>query len=246
MSKRQEVRARRQRQRLINRLFVVGAMVLGVALIVFAIVLPGIKQAQAANALATNVAKTPVVAVTSTQIAAQVDGTHLGDPNAPVKVDIYEDFRCSACLYYSQNFEPTVIQDYVVTGKVYYSFHSFIVIDGHDKTDASRRSANAAMCASEQGLFWDYKETLFSNQITESATLFTDDRLRKMAENVGLDMTKFEACYQAKKYDSTVKDDIARAYALGASFTPSLYVNGVLVEQFDQIGLAIENALAGK
>ena len=246
MSKRQEIRARRQRQRLINRLLVIGAMVVGVALIVMAIILPGIQQAQAANALATNVAKTPVVTVSPQPIAARVDGTHLGDPNAPVKVDVYEDFRCSACLYYSQNFEPAIIQNYVNTGKVYYSYHTYIVIDNYDKTDASRRSANAAMCASEQGMFWEYHETLFANQITESASLFTDERLRQMAENVGLDLTKFDACYQAKKYDGTIKEDIAKGQALGVSGTPSIYVNGVLVNQFDQVGTAIENALAGK
>lgn len=246
MSKRQEIRARRQRQRLTNRLIVIGVMVVGVALIVMAIILPGIQQAQAANALATNVAKTPVVEVSPQPIAAQVDGTHLGDPNAPVKVDVYEDFRCSACLYYTQNFEPVIIQNYADTGKVYYSFHNYIVIDNYDNTDASRRSANAAMCAAEQGLFWEYHGTLYANQITESASLFTDERLRKMAENVGLDLTKFDACYQAKKYDSIVKDDIAKGQALGVSGTPSIYVNGVLVSQFDQVATAIENALAGK
>ena len=90
---------------------------------------------------------------------------HLGDPNAPVKVDVYEDFRCSACLYYTQNVEPQIIQNYVETGKVYYTYHFFIVIDGNDGTDASYRSANAALCAGEQGHFWDYHDTLYANQI---------------------------------------------------------------------------------
>jgi protein-disulfide isomerase len=246
MSKRHEIRARRQRQRLVNRLLVIGAVVLGVGLIAMAVILPGIQKAQAANALATNAAQTPVVQVTPRVITAQVNGTSLGDPNAPVKVDVYEDFRCSACMYYTQKYEPTVIQNYVDTGKVYYTYHSFIVIDGGDGTDASYRSANAAMCASEQGLFWEYHDTLFANQVTESATLYTDARLITMAENIGLDMTKFNQCYQAKKYASTVKNDISEGQTLGVNGTPSIFVNGTLVSSFDQTATAIDNALSGK
>jgi len=70
-----------------------------------------------------------------------------------------------------------------------YTFHSFIVIDGNDGSDASYRSANAAMCAAEQGHFWDYHDTLYANQVSESASLFTDERLTTMAQNLNLDMT---------------------------------------------------------
>jgi protein-disulfide isomerase len=234
MSKRQEIRARRQRQRLINRLLVIVFVILGVGLIAAAVILPNLQKT------------VTVIEVTPRTITAQVDGTHLGDPSAPVHVDIYEDFRCSACLYFTTNYEPAIIQNYVDTGKVYYTFHSFIVIDGSDGTDASYRSANAAMCASEQGLFWEYHDTLYANQTSESASLFTDDRLTAMAKNVGLDMKKFNQCYQAKKYADTVKGDISQGESLNITGTPSIFVNGTLVSSFDKVSAAIDTALSGK
>jgi protein-disulfide isomerase len=175
-----------------------------------------------------------------------VDGVHLGDPNAPVKVDAYEDFRCVACLSYVQNIEPQIIQNYVETGKVYYTFHNYIVIDRGDGTDASIRSANAAMCAGEQGRFWDYHDTLFTNQVTEDAYLFTDARLATMAQNLKLDMTAFDQCFKARKYAGDIQKDIDQGVALGVSGTPSVFVNGSFVSNYNQVPRAIDNALAGK
>jgi protein-disulfide isomerase len=134
----------------------------------------------------------------------------------------------------------------VETGKVYYTFNFYQVIDGNDGTDASYRSANAALCANEQGHFWDYHDTLYANQVSESASLYTDARLVTMAENLKLDMTAFNQCYQAKKYASVVSNDVAKAQSLGVSGTPSIFVNGKLVSDFSQTAQAIDAALAGK
>ncbi len=184
MSKRQEIRERRRREQVRNRIIVIGLVVVGALLVTFVLIMPSINTATtAANATKTaeNATPLPVVTIAPRVWNTQVDGVHLGDPNAPVKVDAYEDFRCSACMYFSQNDEPQIIQNYVETGKAYLTYHFFIVIDNNDGTDASYRSANAALCASEQNRFWDYHDTLYANQITESASLFTDARLIKMA-----------------------------------------------------------------
>ncbi|HEY5158003.1 MAG TPA: thioredoxin domain-containing protein [Anaerolineales bacterium] len=241
MSKRQEIRQRRQRERIRNRILVILLVVLGALLVTFALILPSIQNAnQAASAT-----PMPVVTIVPRVINAPVDGLHIGNPNALVKVDVYEDFRCSACLYYSQNIELQVITNYVETGKVYYSYHTFIVIDTNDGSDASRRAANAALCANEQGRFWDYHDTLFANQLSESATLFTDARLVTMAQNLSLDMTAFNTCYQAKKYDQDIQTDLARGVSLNLSGTPSILVNGQLTSM-DKITAAIDTVLAGR
>jgi protein-disulfide isomerase len=249
MSKRQEIRDRRRREQIRNRIIVILVVVVGALLVTFALILPSINNATAASRAtqtAANSTPVPVITITPRVFTAKVDGVHLGDPNAPVKVDAYEDFRCSACLFYTQNVEPLIIQTYVETGKVYYTFHFYEVIDGNDGTDASYRSANAALCANEQGHFWDYHDTLYANQVTESATLYTDARLVTMAENLKLDMTAFNACYQAKKYASVISNDGAKGQSLGVSGTPSIYVNGTFISDFSKATQAIDTALVGK
>jgi len=242
MSKRQEIRQRRQRERTRNRIMVIALVAAGALLIAFAFIRPMALQTQ----VTASATPAPVISITPRTINAQVDGLHLGDPNALVKMDVYEDFRCSACLVYTQNYAPQIIQTYVETGKVYYTFHSFIVIDGNDGTDASYRSANAAMCAAEQGRFWDYHATLYANQVSESASLFSDERLGIMAQNLNLDMTAFNQCYEAKRYAPEIQTDINQAQSLNLSFTPSILVDGTLIRSFDQLSTAIDAALAGK
>jgi protein-disulfide isomerase len=249
MSKRTEIRERRRREQIRNRIIVIVLVVVGALLVTFALILPSLNTARtaaSATQTAANATPVPVITITPRVFNTTVNNNHLGDPNAPVKVDTYEDFRCSACLYYTQNVEPLVIQNYVETGKVYYTYHFFIVIDGNDGTDASYRAANAALCAGEQGHFWDYHDTLYANQLSESASLFTDARLESMAENLKLNMTAFNQCYQAKKYASVVQNDIAQGQKLNITGTPSVFVNGNLVANISQTTQTIDTALAGK
>jgi len=249
MSKRQEIRERHHREQIRNRIIVIVLVVVGALLVTFALILPSLNTARtaaSATQTAANATPVPVVSIIPRVFNTTVNDQHLGDPNAPVKVDLYADPRCSACLYYSQNVEPQIIKNYVETGKVYYTFHFYLVIDLNDGTDASYRAANAALCAGEQNRFWDYHDTLYANQFSENASLFTDARLSTMAENLKLDMTAFNQCYQAKKYASLIQNDNAVAGKLGVTSTPSLFVNGTKVPNFQQLPQAIDTALAGK
>jgi protein-disulfide isomerase len=249
MSKRQEIRARRRREQIRNRIIIILLVMAGALLVAFALIVPSINNARtAANATQTaeNYTPPPVLTITPRVLNTQVNGLHIGDPNAPVKVDAYVDFRCSACLYFAQNLEPLIIQNYADTGKVYYTFHNYIVIDKNDGTDASLRSANAALCANEQKRFWDYHDTLFANQITENAALFTDARLTTMAQNLKLDMTAFDQCFKDRKYAGDIQKDIDQAVALGVTGTPSIFVDGKFISNFTQVPQAIDTALAGK
>jgi protein-disulfide isomerase len=248
MSKRQEIRDKRRREKIRNRLITIFLVIAGALLITFALIIPSldnIKNSTSATQTAQFTTPSPVIVITPNPILAAVDGVHIGNPNAPVKVDVYGDFRCSACRYFSENIEPQIIQTYVDTGKVYLSFYSFIVIDGYDNTDASYRASLAAMCAADQNKFWPYHDTLYANQVSEDASLFTDDRLIAMAQNVGLEMTTFTSCLQTKQHAADIENDIAQGHTLGVTGTPSPFVNGTYVE-FTNLVSAIDTALASK
>ncbi len=181
----------------------------------------------------------------------KVDGLHLGDPNAKVKIDAYEDFQCSACLHYTQTIEPDVIANLVETGKAYYTYHFFLIIDQGNPNGESHKAAEAAMCANEQGRFWDFHDMLTANWLGENAGSYTDDRLLAMAKELGLDVNAFQQCYQADKYQAQINLDISSGQALDVQGTPSVFVNGTLltpgyIPSYDDISQAVEAALAGK
>jgi protein-disulfide isomerase len=119
-------------------------------------------------------------------------------------------------------------------------------MDSYDNSSTSYQAANAALCAAEQGHFWDYHDTLYANQVTEDASLFTDERLIAMAQNLNLDMTIFNKCFQEKRYATDIQNDNSQAQSLNLTFTPSILVDGTLIKSFDQLSTAIDTALAGK
>jgi protein-disulfide isomerase len=247
MSKRDEIRARRKREQLRNRLIVIFLVVVGVLLVVFALIVPSLNKANSTAATSTLVQVTPVPRV------AAVNGTTMGDPKAPVKLDVWEDFQCSGCLDYTKTLEPQIIQTYIDTGKVFFTFHFYPFIDGGQ--GESHQAADAAMCANAQGKFWDYHDLLFANWLGENAGSYTEARLAALAQQANLDMTTFNTCYKANTYSSQIAQDVAAGSKVGVPPTPGIFVNMKMVvasaganyiPNFADISAAIDAGLAGK
>jgi protein-disulfide isomerase len=160
------------------------------------------------------------------------DGVAAGDPKAKVRIDVFEDFQCPACRQYTQSLEPQILRNEVTAGRVYYVFHSFLVIDQANwdsPKKESHQAANAAMCAADQNRFWDYHDILFNNWTGENVGDFTDARLVAYAQLLKLDMQKFNACFKANTFKGKIDADIASGTKLGVDGTPSIFVNGVQV-----------------
>lgn len=146
----------------------------------------------------------------------------LGDPNAPVKVNVFSDFRCSHCAEFAENQEDQFIKDYVDTGKVYYTFinHPFLAADSMD-------AAVAASCAAQQGKFKEYSRELFSRYTEPNA--FTAANLGAYAQTLGLDMEKFNACSADSATRSYINKGMLFGGKQGVTGTPSFLVNGKVV-----------------
>jgi protein-disulfide isomerase len=179
------------------------------------------------------------------------NGKSIGDPNAKVKIQVYEDFQCPACKQYTENIEPQLLQSsYITNGQVYYEFMQWPFIDTGTITKESHQAANASMCAMAQGRFWDYHDILFANQGVENGGNFTDKRLQAFAESLGLDMTAFNKCFKANTYSSEIEADYQEGVAAGVNSTPTVLLNGKevtpgVIPTYDQIKSAIDAALSG-
>ena len=243
MSKRQKLRERRRRIQRRNRLLIILAVGIGALLIASILILPNLKLANVEN----------IVQITPISASVPVNGTSMGNPDAPVKMDVWEDFQCSGCLAYSEDLEPLILQTYVETGKVYYTFHFFPFIDGGQ--GESHDAANAAMCAAAQGRFWDYHKIAFANWIGENAGSYTRPRLTAFAQSIGLNMDAFNQCFRENTYSAQIQQDIDEGKKLGVPPTPGIFVNGKVVvssagknyiPSFDDISRAIEAGLIGE
>lgn len=157
------------------------------------------------------------------------EGLKLGKPDAPAKIEVFEDFQCPACRNYSKEIEPLVLKELVDTGKASYIFHHFPFLDTGDPTQESHQAANASMCASEQGKFWEYKSTIFDNWAGENKGAYSDKNLASFAESLNLNMDTFTACFKENRYKNLIEADLKSAQSMGVQGTPSVFVNGTLL-----------------
>lgn len=175
----------------------------------------------------------------------QQSGNVLGDPNAPVAFVEFGDFQCPVCLNTYLNVEQQLIEEYVNTGKMSYTFQAVGYLDRG--TTESSRSAEAAYCAGDQNKFWEYHDVLYANQGAENSGAFNDNRLIAFAETINLDMDAFSSCLMSGEKAAIVDQAETAALAVGADATPSFLVNDVMLRgyrDFAELKAQIDAALA--
>lgn len=230
MGKREEVKRRKQQQETKNNLTIILIIAAFVIVIVGMVVLTQYK---------------PVgdIVVSDRNVAKQTDGLTMGSPDAKVKVIEFADFQCPACASYWSQMEPGIIDAYINTGKVQFTYSPFSFLGQGQSWDESVKAAEAAYCANDQQKFWEYRDIIFANHNGENQGAYTRERLIAFAKEIGLDQTSFKDCLDSDKYAQKVADDTAFAEGQGASYTPSFLINGKIVNAGELVQ-TIENALA--
>jgi len=241
-SKRQLRRERMHQQEVRRRLITIGSITIGAALVVFAVVWPQIKSVG------------EIIPVTPLTDLPNPNGLSLGEADAPVTIDVFEDFQCPSCQYYTESIQPLIIQNLAAPGKVRYVFHQYPFIDGAGARNGgeSDQAANASMCANEQGRFWDMQAILYVNWNGENQGNLSNRRLQAMAESIGLDMGSFNDCFRVNKYESDIQADFDLGNEMGVSGTPSVFVDGNKVGEpgrvatYEVIAQAVELAISAR
>jgi protein-disulfide isomerase len=241
-SKRQIIREQRIKRQKQQRLIVILVVAAAALVVAGLLIVPSLRA---------NMAPVGEIKTAAPHNHPNANGTALGDPNAPVLIEVWEDFQCPACQGYSEQVEPQVTDAYVATGKARYVFHQYPFLDTNSATKESHQAANASMCANEQGRFWDYHDIVFANWNGENQGAYSDKRLVAFAETIGLDMTKFNACFEANRYKDQIEQDKADGEKAGVQGTPSVFVNGTLIKpgyvpSYQDISAAVEAALASQ
>nr|MBI4156335.1 thioredoxin domain-containing protein [Candidatus Woesearchaeota archaeon] len=106
----------------------------------------------------------------------------------------------------------------------------------------ARPAANAARCAGEQDKFWEYHDKVFKNQ-----EILSNDNYKKWAQELGLDTSKFNGCFDSKKYDSELNKDLQEGSSNGIQGTPGFIINNQLLsgaQPFSAFQQVIEAELA--
>lgn len=141
----------------------------------------------------------------------------LGNPSAPVVIVEYSDTECPFCKVFHRTMK-IILNDYGKTGSVAWVYRHFPIPELHPK---AKHEAEATECAWEIGgntKFFEYLDRIFT--ITPSNNGLDPAELPVIAEEIGLDKAKFNACLASGKYAAKIENDVADALKAGARGTP--------------------------
>jgi protein-disulfide isomerase len=90
----------------------------------------------------------------------------------------------------------------------------------------SKQAAIAALAADRQGKFWE-----FHNKLFENFRSLSDEKIMQIAKELGLDMGAFERDIRSASINNLVNRDMMEAQKIGVRSTPSVFINGKLLQR---------------
>jgi len=169
------------------------------------------------------IAPTPITVDPAT--AGPPQGYLMGKPDAPVKILEFADFECPACGRFATITEPDVRKRIIDAGLANVTYYDFPLPQHRNSQPAS----NAAACADDEGKFWQMHDALFANQ-DQWNTEATDDPkpfFMKYASDIGLNASKFEACYNGRTHQKRIEANFAEGERRKVNSTPTFYIGDV-------------------
>ena len=172
----------------------------------------------------------------------------LGSPSAKVTLIEFADPQCPACRLYSESIFPTLVKEYIRTGKVATEFRGFPFI-GEDSVTGYRY----LLAAGEQNKLWNLLEALYRNQGAENSGWLTEDLVRQLGAAIpGLDVDRLITDSNRPDIVAEASSAAAKASAAGIQGTPTLLVKIgdsapylIHVTSADDMRAALDDALTG-
>jgi protein-disulfide isomerase len=224
--------AQRRRRRTVGG---VGAAVLVVLAVVVVIAVQASRTATAVNAAVP---------------ANTIDGGNVvvvGSADAPVTVDLYEDFQCPNCKAFEDTSGATLAQK-VTAGTVQLHYHGMAFLDTSANAQYPTRALNAAavvLTTAGPDAFQSFHDLLYANQPPEGGSGLTDDQLIGYAAQAGASGQAVEQDIRNLTYGDWVKTVTDQASKDGVTGTPTVLVDGHVLTDLSPAGVTAAVEAAG-
>lgn len=181
----------------------------------------------------------------SANIERRIDGDPMaiGELDAPIVLSEWVDFRCPFCAVFSRDTLPTLLKEYVDSGKVRIEMHDVAYFG-----EESARAAAAARAAGEQDRYAEFVAAVYKAAPEKGHPDLTPDELVAFAEVSGVpDIARFKTDMVRDDLESAVAESTAQAQQLGVSGVPFFVVNGQALsgaQPIDTFREVLDGALA--
>jgi protein-disulfide isomerase len=162
----------------------------------------------------------PSSAKAATTAAAPTFVKAIGNPNAPITMEVFGDFQCPACRGFFEGTVKRVIDDYVIPGKVYLVHHDF-PLDMHPYARQAARLANAA---AEFGQFEAIERALYDHQDEWSTKGNIDEVMATYFPPAQFKKFQTYETQHISEINAAIERDRAMGMQRNVNQTPTVYV----------------------
>ncbi|MGC9973038.1 MAG: thioredoxin domain-containing protein [Bryobacteraceae bacterium] len=149
---------------------------------------------------------------------APAKGKAVGSPNAPITIEVFNDFQCPSCKILHEQVLRLLIRDYVVPGKVYLIHHEF-PLPSHPY---ARLAASYAEAAARIGKYQEVADVLFLNQVVWAANGKVDQTVASVLTPA--EASKIRAMAKDPGIEAEIQHDVDLGRAKGINQTPTMIV----------------------
>jgi protein-disulfide isomerase len=205
-----------------NRLLLIAAAVGGAAVLAVVLILVASGGSSSKNAAATTTAQgaqaDTSAAAGSSDVFAGIPqtGDTLGKASAPATLTVFEDPQCPYCRQWSVDTLPTVVRDFVRTGKVRLVYHGIEIIGPN-----SEPGLRAIYAAGAQNKLWNVAAALYDVQGEENSGWITNGVIRSAAKAAGADGPAILTASPSKKVTAALVASGKDAAAAQVQGTPT-------------------------
>ncbi len=143
-----------------------------------------------------------------------------GNKNAKVTIQVFSEFQCPFC----KRVEPTLASLEKEYGDKIRFVWRHMPLPFHADAPLASQAAQEAFAQKGNSAFWKFHDKLFESQGTEEG--LKRPNLEKIAQDLGLDMTKFKAALDSGTHKAKVDADMKIGNDAGINGTPAFVING--------------------
>jgi protein-disulfide isomerase len=151
------------------------------------------------------------------------NGEVVGDPKAPIEMEMFIDVQCPVCQSYEVTSLPTVVQKYIRTGKVQLHLKPWAFIGGQGSQSFTGRLG--VIAAAQQNKGYEYAKVLYDNQGAEESGWLNGREMALIAASVnGLDLDQWRDDVNSSASQATAKAVDTLAAQKNVQGTPTIFV----------------------
>jgi protein-disulfide isomerase len=202
-----------------NRLLLLGGAVVAAAVVVVVLILVLATGGGSSSATTTSSAPPASPASSSSLAGIPQHGDTLGRASAPATVLVFEDPQCPFCREWNVGTLPTVLAEYVRTGRIKLVYRGIEIIGPN-----SVKGLRAIYAAGAQNKLWNLVDALYAKQGAENSGWITDAAIREAAKVSGADGNAILAASSSPAVTSQLRQAAQDATRASVQGTPTFVV----------------------